>query len=199
MKLVDLNGITAADLPVAELREHLRFGSGFADDTLQDGLLARALKAAIAAIEARTGKVLFRRSFRWSVGSWRSPCRQPLPVAPVTALLTLSVLARNGDVVGGGLADAVLLEDPQRPVIEAAGTSLPTIPVHGSAEIGFEAGFSPDWAGMPSDLAQAVILLAAHFYESRDEAHADDGNMPFGVASLIGRYRTVRILGGAPA
>ncbi len=43
------------------------------------------------------------------------------------------------------------------------------------------------------------MLLAAHYYEIRAEAPVGDGNMPFGVASLIERYRTVRILGGAVA
>jgi len=46
-------------LPIAAFREHLRMGTGFAEDTLQDGLLERHLRAALAAIEARTGKILF--------------------------------------------------------------------------------------------------------------------------------------------
>jgi len=199
MKLVDLTGIPSADLPLNAFREHLRLGTGFADDTLQDPVLESALRAAVAAIEARTGKVLFRRPFRWVLPGWRNPERQPLPVAPVTEVTSLSVLARNGDVVGGGLADVVLVEDTQRPILVAAVSCLPPIPVNGVVEIGFDAGFSVDWAGMPPDLAQAVLMLAAHYYEVRHEEPVNDGNMPFGVANLIAPYRTVRVLGGAPA
>lgn len=199
MTLHDLHGIARTDLPVGALREHLRLNTGFTDDTLQDGVLESALRAAIAAIEARTGKVLFARVFRWVIRAWRNPSRQPLPVAPVTEVTTLSVLARNGDVVGGGLGDVVLVEDAQRPVLAAAVTSLPPIPMHGQVEIGFVAGFSPDWAHMPADLRQAVLLLAAYYYEGRGEIAVEDGNMPFGVSGLIGPYRTVRILGGASA
>jgi uncharacterized phiE125 gp8 family phage protein len=199
MKLVDLTGVPVADLPVNAFRDHLRLGTGFADDTLQEPVLESVLGAALAAIEARTGKVLFRRPFRWTLPAWRNPERQPLPVAPVTEVTSVSVLARNGDVVGGGLGDVVLLEDTQRPVLVAAVSSLPPIPVNGVVEIGFDAGFSPDWSGMPPDLAQAVLMLAAYFYEVRHEEPVNDGNMPFAVANLIAPYRTVRVLGGAPA
>jgi len=41
-----------------------------------------------------------------------------------------------------------------------------------------------------------VLLLAAHYYEHRTETALGEGCMPFGVASLIERYRKVRLLGG---
>ena len=43
----------------------------------------------------------------------------------------------------------------------------------------------------------AVLLLAAHYFEYRDETALSDGCMPFGVTSLIQRYRTVRFSLGA--
>ena len=197
MKLVDLTGIATIDLPIAELRSHLRFGTGFADDALQDPVLEVSLRAAVAAIEARTGKVLFGRSFRWVVSAWRSPSVQALPVAPVTALTSVMTISRAGDVTASNLSDVVLVEDLHRPQLHAAAASLPAIPVNGVAEVTFTAGFSPNWQGMPADLAQAVLLLAAYYYEIRHEDPTNDGNMPYGVARLIERYRTVRILGGA--
>ncbi|HHI71295.1 MAG TPA: phage gp6-like head-tail connector protein, partial [Rhodobacteraceae bacterium] len=53
------------------------------------------------------------------------------------------------------------------------------------------------WGDLPADVAHAVMLLAAHYYEHRDVGGAADKVMPYGVTSLIERYRTVRILGGA--
>jgi len=199
MKLVDLTGIAAAELPLAELRAHLRLGTGFADDTAQDAVLEPALRAALAAIEGRTGKVILERSFRWSIRHWRSRDRQALPVAPVTALTAVSVVARNGDVTAVALDDLVLEEDPHRPALLAVRACLPAIPLHGQAEVTFVAGFAPLWSGLPADLAQAVLRLAAHYYESRHEEPSGDGNMPLGVTSLIERYRTVRVLGGTAA
>ncbi|MCA8881878.1 MAG: head-tail connector protein [Rhodobacteraceae bacterium] len=197
MKLVDLTGIATIDLPIAEFRSHLRLGTGFADDALQDPILEASLRTAVAAIEARTGKVLFERSFRWVVSAWRSPSVQALPVAPVSALTSIVTISRAGDVTATNLTDVVLMEDLHRPQLRAAAMCLPVIPVNGVAEVTFTAGFSPDWLGMPADIAQAVLLLAAHYYEIRHEEPTNDGNMPYGVASLIERYRTVRILGGA--
>lgn len=196
MKLVDLTGIATIDLPIAEFRSHLRLGTGFADDALQDPILEAALRAAVAAIEARTGKVLFERPFRWIVSAWRSPSVQALPVAPVTAINSVATVSRAGDVTAINPADVVLEQDLHRPLLHAAVTCLPMIPVNGTAEVTFLAGFSPVWSGMPADLAQAVMLLAAHYYEVRHEDGGQDGNMPYGVSGLIERYRTVRILGG---
>ncbi|PWR03052.1 hypothetical protein DKT77_08940 [Meridianimarinicoccus roseus] len=199
MKLVELTPIPTGDLPLAALRAHLRLGTGFTDDDLQDPVLETALRAALAAIEARTGKLLFERSFRWTVSAWRSPRVQALPVAPVNMLVSLTVTTRTGDVTLADMSDVVLEEDTHRPLMHAVRPCLPDIPALGQAVLTFTAGYSQDWAGMPPDLAHAVLLLAAHFYELRHEITTHDGNMPFGVSSLIDRYRTVRVLGGAPA
>ncbi|WP_193141642.1 MULTISPECIES: head-tail connector protein [unclassified Meridianimarinicoccus] len=198
MKLVELAPVSVFDLPMAELREHLRLGTGFADDDIQDPVLERALRAALDAIEARTGKVLFARAFRWTVSAWRSPVVQALPVAPVTQITALSLVEATGAVTPLSPADVTLEEDLHRPQLHPAQGCLPTIPMRGKAEVTFVAGFAANWSGIPADLAQAVLLMAAHFYEARLDG-GDDGNLPFGVGALIARYRTVRILGGASA
>ena len=69
--------------------------------------------------------------------------------------------------------------------------------MNGSVKIGFTAGFGPDWDDLPGDLGQAVLLLAAYYYEYRNETAVGEGYMPFGVSSLIERYRTVRLFAGA--
>lgn len=65
-----------------------------------------------------------------------------------------------------------------------------------SAVVYFEAGYGADWASIPADLAQAVLLLAAHYYEYRNETSLSDGCMPFGVSSLIERYKVMRLYAG---
>lgn len=199
MMLVELTQTPLSDLPLAEFRGHLRLASGFADDALQDPLLESCLRAAIAAIEARTGKVLYSRLFRWTASSWRCREVQALPVAPVADVSALNLVGRLGDVSLVDMETYVLEQDMHRPLLRAVTFSLPHIPMGGTAEVTFTAGYSASWAGLPADLAQAVLLLAAHYYEVRHEMPVNDGNMPFGVTSLIDRYRILRILGGAPA
>jgi uncharacterized phiE125 gp8 family phage protein len=41
-----------------------------------------------------------------------------------------------------------------------------------------------------------VLLLGAHYYEYRAETGLAEGCMPFGVTSLIQRYRRMRITPG---
>lgn len=78
------------------------------------------------------------------------------------------------------------------PRLMPAGGTLPGLPEGGAVEVRFSAGFGA-WGDLPADLAQAVLLLAAHYYEYRDETALAEGCMPFGVTSLIARYRRLRV------
>jgi uncharacterized phiE125 gp8 family phage protein len=78
----------------------------------------------------------------------------------------------------------------------AVGVLLPTVPTDGRAEVVFDAGFGATWAAVPVDLAQAVLLLAAEYYETRQPGDAGASGLPFPVQALIERWRTVRLLGG---
>ena len=197
MMLVEQTTVPALALPIAQFKDHLRMGTGFADDAVQDAVLESYLRSAVAAIEARTGKILIARSFMWSVTAWRALGEQAFPVAPVNAISELRVLDRLGAVTVIDAGRYSLQKDDHRPKLLAVGGCLPTIPIGGSAEVIFDAGFGAAWGDLPADVAHAVMLLAAHYYEHRDVGGAADKVMPYGVTSLIERYRTVRILGGA--
>ena len=196
MMLVEETTVPQAALPVTEFKAHLRLGSGFAEGQVQDAVLESFLRAAMTAIEARTGKALIERDFSYSLGAWRDAGGQGLPVAPVSAITELTLEDATGDVQLIDPAAYRLAQDMQRPRLMPMGTLLPTLPTNGAAIVRFTAGFGPAWADLPADLAQAVMLLAAHYYEYRDETALGAGCMPFGVTSLIERYRTVRLLGG---
>jgi uncharacterized phiE125 gp8 family phage protein len=195
MMLVEQTTVPLEALPLGALRDHLRLGSGFADDALQEGVLEECVRAAMAAVEARTGKALLARVWRWSVTAWRDLGRQVLPVAPVSAVTRFAIRDMNGietEVAGERWR---LEPDLHRPTIMATGLVLPTIPVGGAAEITFAGGFGPVWTDVPADLRQAMTMLAAHYYEHRHEV-ASAGGLPLGVAGMLERYRNVRLFGG---
>lgn len=196
MMLTEQSQTPLAVLPVAEFNDHLRLGTGFGDDGVQDGILETCLRAAMAAIEARTGKVLITRDFVWTLSAWRDLGSQTLPVAPVTALTALVIIDRLGAEAVVDPAKYILDQDTHRPRIVSSGFILPQIPVAGLARIEFTAGFGAAWGDLPADLAHAVMLLAAHYYEHRHETATNDGGMPFGVSTLVERYRNVRLFGG---
>ncbi len=199
MMLIEETAVPDAGLPVARFKNHLRFGTGFPQDGLQDEVLQGFLRAAMAAIEGRTGKVLLEREFTLVLPGWRAPGRQALPVAPVRAVMRVAVLGPDGQETEVAPALWRLEIDMQQPAVVALSEVFPQVVRGGRVRIGFRAGFGPAWEDLPPDLAQAVLMLAAHYYEYRQDMSLGAGCMPFGVTALIERYRTVRLGAGGGA
>ena len=191
MMLEELTAVATANLPVRAFAEHLKLGSGFADDGEQDAVLEVCLRSAMAAIEVRIGKALMTRSFRWELTRWVVSGEQGLPVAPVVNVNSVILVDRSGGETVVDAASYVLERDSQRPRIVG---NLPSIPDGGHVVLSFDAGFG-GWDDVPADLRQAVLLQAASFYENRVGEGRVNG-MPFGVSALIEAYRSIRI-GGA--
>ncbi len=193
MMLIEETTVPDAALPVEQFKAHLRLGTGFGDDGLQDGILRGFLRAAIVAIEARTGKVLIRREFSWELAGWRDRAGQVLPVAPVLAIAAVTTTDAGGSETVLPLDSVRLEPDSQRPRLRPVGALLPAVPMGGKLVVRMIAGMAEDWGDLPADLGQAVLLLAAHYHEYRHETALSAGCMPFGVTSLIQRYRVMRL------
>ncbi len=195
MHLSEQTPIPSAALPLAEFRAHLRLSSGFADDTTEDGLLDTYLRAAMATVEGRVSRALFARDFTLRLSHWRDGYAERLPLAPVTAINAVTLIAADGAETTVAPTRYRLDADGMRPRIEAAGSALPTIPTGGAVVIAFTAGFGASWSDIPADLRQAVLLLAAQLYENRDSGARAD--LDFGVRALLERWRDIRIGGRA--
>lgn len=173
------DGIEDGALPVAELAASMRLADGY--DTVPgqlDRMLAR-LRAAIATVERRTGKVLIERNFVLQ-GTAEAGTRVVVPVSPVSAVLSAAVQIGSVSV---DLGDATVEPHPHRPVVVLtrsvrSGTSL-TITVTG--------GYSA-WDQVPAPLREAVLTMA----EQLDRGDAGTGQ----VECLISPYRALRIGGG---
>lgn len=196
MMLIEEATVPDEVLPLAAFKAHLRLGTGFGESDLQEPVLLSFLRAALAAVEARTGKALIAREFSWSVTRWRGAQSEVLPLAPVRRVEAVEIADADGvlQVLESGRYG--LEQDAQRPRLIARGAGFGAIARGGKAVIRFEAGFGAVWEDLPSDLAQAVFLLAAHYYEYRDETALARGCMPFGVQTLIERYRPMRLFSG---
>ena len=201
MLLVEETAPAPASLPVAALRGHLRMGSGFEPvaDATEDAALAGFLRAAIATVEARTGKVLLTRVFRLRLEDWRDPAAQPLPLAPVLAVETVEMTDAAGAVTAVSPDHWRLIPDSQRPILSPRDGTLPMVPWGGSVTVRFTAGFGTTWDQVPADLAQAVMMLAARYYEDRGFDGGQNLALPHGVSALIDRWRQVRTLAGRGA
>jgi uncharacterized phiE125 gp8 family phage protein len=195
MILTELTTVPNAALPLDLLKQHLRIGTGFAQGNEQDELLEAYLRAAIAAVEGRTGCVLLNKSFNWGLTNWRHYDRQVLPVRPVQEVTELKMVDHLSVETIMPPESYYLEKDSQNPALVSIGLALPVIPQHGSVEITFTAGFGDAWASIPEDLSRAVLLLAADFYENRTSQ--DAASLPSGILALLDRFRKVRLLGGA--
>jgi len=193
MNLIETSTVADGDLPVAAFRAHLRLGAGFADEASADTLLVQYLRAAMAAIEARTGKALMARDFRMTLQCWRWADAQALPVAPVSAVASVTLRDVAGTPTVADAGQWRLVEDMHRPQILATGAVLPAVPTKGSVDVDFTAGFGILWDAVPDDLRQAVMLLAAQFYEQRSDGKA---GFPVAVDALIARWKPVRLTAG---
>lgn len=183
-------------LPLVAFKAHLRLGTGFAEDDVQEAVLTSFLQAAMASIESRVGKALISRTFTWTLSRWRTPGFEVLPLAPVTHVQSLVITDHFAAQMEVPPESYALELDGQSPRLVAISGAFPAIPVGGKAEITFAAGYADTWDALPNDLAQAVFLLAAHYYEYRDETSLARGCMPFGVQSLLERHRPMRLFGG---
>ncbi|MEM7718984.1 MAG: head-tail connector protein [Pseudomonadota bacterium] len=194
MILIEQTQVPDTALPVAEFRAHLQLGSGFADDGLQDAVLVSQLRAAIATIEGRTSKALIEREFLQVNAAWRSLGQQVFAVAPVRTISSLTIVDVQGGETVIDAGSYRLTCDAHTPALASVGFALPTIPVGGSADIVFAAGYGA-WATVPADLQQAVLLLATHYYENRSNGVTRTANLPLGVVSICRRYTPIRIVG----
>ena len=190
--LIEDTEIPLAVLPLDAFKAHLRLGTGFASDVVQDEALEGFVRAAVAAVEARTGKALIARGFTLKVFEDVVRGYIAIPVAPVSAVSEMRRVKADATIEVVDAGRYRLTRDLHVPRVEPAG-ALPSVPAGGSVEVDFTAGFGPAWADVPADLRQAVMLLAAHYYEFRNETALGEGCMPFGVTSLTARFRNLRL------
>jgi uncharacterized phiE125 gp8 family phage protein len=183
----------AAVTPVtlSEFSAHLRLAHGFPDDGAEDALLDLYLRNATAAVEARTGRALVRRGFVLRLSAWNRDGHAVLPVGPVETISRIQLVrgAEAIDIAAGTWA--VEPGSGRQRVTGRQGGALPTIPEGYVAELAFDAGFGPGAADVPGDLRQAVLLLAADYYERRSDER--EPGMPMAVRALLEPWRPVRI------
>ncbi len=136
MMLTEETAVPAAALPVQALKDHLRLGTGFADDGLQDGLIESLSAGGDGGDRGADRQGADRAACSsgcWT--DWRDPGEQALPVAPVS-------VGRGGDAGrcagrrrGGRRRGYRLVPDLHRPRLAATGAALPTIPTDGQVEM----------------------------------------------------------------
>ena len=164
------------------------------DQTDEDGLLGTLITAARLMIEAASGRMLVAQSWRIVLDRWPHNGEIRLPLSPVSSI----VAARVYDALGGVQTvpePALQLDgaaDP--PVIRVAGPVPDIGRTRAAIEIDVVAGFGPAASDVPALLRQAVLQLAARWFEQRgDVAGRDAAALPAEIMALVAPFRRARL------
>ena len=193
MILTETSPAAVNPVPLDEFAAHLRMAQGFADDSAEDALLELYLRNATTVVEARVGKALIRREFKLQVTAWNRDGILVLPLGPVAAIGSLSFI-RGAETIAL-TADAWSLElgSSRQRLTGSGGGALPAIPDGYLAELVFDAGFGESWNDVSGDLSQAVMLLAAHYFENRYGDAVPGQGLPVAVQALLETQQPVRL------
>lgn len=174
---------------LAEARQFLRL-----DQTEEDDLLATLITAARLMIEAAAGRCLVEQPWRIVLDRWPASGEIRLPLSPLMRIQA----ARVYDVLGSAqqVAEAALTQDKTAdpPLIRVTGEVPEIGRTHGAIEIDIVAGYGATAAAVPTPLRQAVLRLAARWFEERgDVASRDAQSLPRAVAALVAPFRRGRL------
>ncbi len=178
----------AEPVTLAEAKLYLRL-----DQNEEDALLSTLITAARLMVEAASGRMLVEQAWRIVLDRWPSNGEIRLPLSPILSVTQ----ARVYDVMGApqAVAASALKLDRQAdpPVIRIVG-EVPEIGRSRSAiEIDILAGFGAAGA-VPALLRQAVLLLAARWFEQRgDVVGRDAATLPAEIMALVAPFRRARL------
>lgn len=173
-----------------EARDHLKLdttGSTHPDDALVEAYI----EAAREHVENRTGRTLVTTARTEYFDCWQDEFI--LMWAPVLSITTLKYVAGDGTLTT--LDSAIYRTDLaslRARVTLAYGEVWPdALPVSNAIQFAYSTGPA---AAVTGALKQAVLLLAAHWYENRVPVGPGSlGEMPHMVSDLIGPYRVIRL------
>jgi len=187
MTLMLITGPAEEPVTLAEARAHLRLDAGG-----EDALLGALLTAARTALEAETRRAFVTQSWRLLLDDWPAkPIR--LPLAPVQSVTAVTVATMSGAMVPLDPAFYEVDAKGEPPRVAAKrgqAWPMPATRLAGIA-VDFTAGYGAPSA-VPAPLKQAVLLLAAHWFENR-EPLGDGAELPLTVSALVARYRRLHL------
>ncbi len=164
------------------------------DETAEDGLLATLITAARLMIEAASGRFLIDQSWRLVLDRWPAGGEIRLPLSPVGAITAARVydLLGAAQPVAPGSLQLERVADP--PVVRVVGEVPEIGRAHGAIEIDVVAGYGATADAVPALLRQAVLRLAARWFEQRGDVVGRDAQaLPVEIMTLLAPFRRVRL------
>ncbi|MDD2869096.1 head-tail connector protein [Neomegalonema sp.] len=192
MATLDVSPLASPPVPRSAFGRRLGLAEGFGSGSspAEDSGLDSWLLAASAHLERRLGLLLTPRACVWRLASWplESSGALRLPRSPLSGLPEIRLIDAAGaeTLWTDWRLDSAASSPRLRPV---PGAFWPEILPGGSARVSFTAGLDP----LPPDLAEAVLMLAAHWFENREASASGLSETPFGLASLLAPWAGIRL------
>lgn len=180
---------TSEPVTLTEAKLHLR-----QDETADDALITALIVAAREEIERQTWLALMSQTLELVLPAWPCEDRIELPRPPLASVTSVKYKDRDGNETTWSSANYIAGTDSVPGVLALAwNTSWPSgdlYPVE-PIRIRYVAGYASA-AAVPQQLKQAMLLLIAHWYESREasgDTVSEKAGIPFGVEALVRSYR----------
>jgi len=187
----------AEPITVAELKAQLRV-----DISEDDTLLSSLIVAARQHIEGRDGwlnRALAAQT--WELAFTAFPCGAiRLPMPPLQEVVSVTYLDTGGVLQTLSTVDYQVVKAEPALIVPAYGKTWPAARCQVEAiRVRFTCGYEPgggspeDYAeNIPKAIKQALLLLAAHWYENRTPVVIGSmpAALPFSVSSLLAPYKT---------
>ena len=192
MALVMTTSPAVEPLTLSEAKAHLRV-----DTTDEDTLISSLITAARIHIEMATGRALITQVWSLFLDAWPSGDAVPLPLAPLVSVGAVRTYDEQGVATALNAQDYFVDTVSQVPRVVRVNGQIWSPPgqVANGIEIAFTAGYGANASDVPEPLRQAVRLLVAHWFETREPVvmggQAD--TVPTTVDALVAPYRRVRL------
>lgn len=168
---------------IAELKEQLRI-----DHYDEDALLAAKITAARRHVENLTGIAVPLATYEFRLDRF-PPAEIRVPRAPLVSVASVAFVGSNGvEATVDAASYEVDTASPEGWILPVAGFTWPaTLATANAVRIRFVAGFEE----VPETLREAILQLAAWWYEQREAAtmEGDPRAVPFSVQELTDGHR----------
>jgi len=176
---------------VSEAKQYLRI-----DTAIEDPVVASMILAARLHIEGALDIAMVTQSWTLVLDCWPEDGRVSIPLGPLKSVDSVKVYDPEDAAQTVSPETYVVDLSSLRPrLVRNTGAVWPTPgrPANG-IEIALTAGYGDTPDKVPAPIRQAVLMLAAHWYEQREPVVFETPDeLPHGVADLLKPYRQVRL------
>jgi uncharacterized phiE125 gp8 family phage protein len=186
---------TPETIPISseKLSIHLRLADGFSSESNEDANLLHYIKSATQIIEHKIQSAIVSKKYSWTLKAWPSSFLDirelSMPLERCTHIESINITASDGSTRDIFDSNWHLLGRRLY-----CNTPVPRLHTNECIVVQFWSGFGKTQDDVPDDIKQAVLLLAAHYFESRYASGNERlSRIPYNIEEIIEYYRPIRV------